>query len=45
LKRDPKDGLSDLDIDKVIGEQQYNQDNFNDFNLDSLLHDPNSLTF
>lgn len=42
---DPKDDLSVLDIDKVIEEQQCNQDNFNDFNLDSLLHDPKSLSF
>ncbi|CAI6358943.1 unnamed protein product [Macrosiphum euphorbiae] len=44
-KMDPKDDLSVLDIDKVIEEQQCNQDNFNDFNLDSLLHDPKSLSF
>jgi len=39
------DDLTDLDFDEVIGNQQDNQDNSNDFNLDSLLHDPNLLPF
>jgi len=39
------DDLSDLKFDEVIGNQQDNQDNLNDFNLDLLLHDPNSLPF
>jgi len=39
------DDLSDFDFNEVIGNQQDNQDDFNDFNLDSLLHDPNSLSF
>ncbi|XP_022181420.1 transcription initiation factor TFIID subunit 9-like isoform X2 [Myzus persicae] len=39
------DDSSDSDIDEVVENQQYNEDNFNDFNLDSLLQDPNSLSF
>lgn len=39
------DGLSGLDMDEVIGNQQYNQDSSDDFNLDSLLYGPNSLSF
>ncbi|XP_025202192.1 transcription initiation factor TFIID subunit 9-like [Melanaphis sacchari] len=39
------DDLTDIDIDEIIGSQQDNQDIDNDFNLDSLLCDPNSLFF
>ncbi|KAL4127368.1 hypothetical protein QTP88_011542 [Uroleucon formosanum] len=39
------DGLSGLDMGEVIGNQQYNQDSSDDFNLDSLLYGPNSLSF
>ncbi|XP_026819166.1 transcription initiation factor TFIID subunit 9-like [Rhopalosiphum maidis] len=39
------DDLTDIDIDEIIGSQQNNQDSDGDFNLDSLLCDPNGLLF